>query len=159
MSRGIITALVAIGVAQFLKIPLKQRKTKEWKWETFFQSGGMPSSHSAGVASLATYIGLKIGGKTLDFALAVIFGLIVMYDAQGVRRNAGETAMKVNELEAKVEKLAGEQTGSYHERKERHLKEELGHQPEEVAAGALLGAVIGTVSYLFGKNKAFGLDK
>lgn len=152
MSRAVVTALVAIGLAQFLKIPLKQRKTKKWNWGTFFESGGMPSSHSAGVASLATYIGLKIGGKTLDFALAVIFGLIVMYDAQGVRRNAGETAMKVNELEAKVEDLAGESTGSYHERKVRQLKEELGHQPEEVAAGALLGVAVGAVSYLSGKN-------
>ncbi|ADU28758.1 divergent PAP2 family protein [Evansella cellulosilytica] len=153
MSRGIFTALLAIGLAQFLKIPIKQLKTKKWNWKTFFESGGMPSSHSAGVASLATYIGLRLGGRTLDFALSVIFGLIVMYDAQGIRRYAGETSMKVNELEAKVEKLAGESSGSFHEQKKRQLKEQLGHQPEEVVAGASLGVIVGSISYMLGKMK------
>ncbi|MFA9558512.1 divergent PAP2 family protein [Evansella sp. AB-rgal1] len=153
MSRGIVTSILAIVIAQFLKIPLKQLETKKWSWQTLFASGGMPSSHSAGVASLATYTGLRLGGRKLDFALAVIFGLIVMYDAQGIRRYAGETSMRVNELEAKVEQLAGESTGNYHERKERQLKEQLGHQPEEVAVGALLGVVVGTVSYLLNRGK------
>ncbi|MDQ0253510.1 acid phosphatase family membrane protein YuiD [Evansella vedderi] len=152
MSRGIVTSLIAIVIAQFLKIPLKQRETKKWAWETFFEAGGMPSSHSAGVASLATYTGLKLGIRTLDFALSVIFGLLVMYDAQGIRRHAGETAIKVNELEAKVEQLAGESTGSYHERKEKQLKEKLGHQPEEVFAGAILGVIVGGISHLLEKT-------
>lgn len=153
MSRGIVTALLAIVIAQFLKIPLKQRKTQKWNWGTFFESGGMPSSHSAGVASLATFIGLKLGVRTLDFALSVIFGLIVMYDAQGVRRNAGETAIKVNELEDKIEKLAGESTHAYHEKQEKNLKEEMGHQPEEVVAGALLGVIVGSIGYLLDRVK------
>ncbi|MBU9722982.1 MULTISPECIES: divergent PAP2 family protein [Bacillaceae] len=155
MSRGIITALFAIGLAQFLKIPLKQVKSKKRSWEAIFQSGGMPSSHSAGVASLATYTGLRLGMRKLDFALAVIFGLIVMYDAQGIRRYAGETSMKVNELEEKVERLAGESTGNYHDKKEKRLKEQLGHQPEEVAVGAILGIIIGTFSYLFSRRRKF----
>ncbi|MBU9712028.1 divergent PAP2 family protein [Evansella tamaricis] len=152
MSRGILTALFAIGLAQFLKIPIKQRKTKKWEWETFFESGGMPSSHSAGVASLATYTGLRLGPRTLDFALSVIFGLIVMYDAQGIRRYAGETSIRVNELEEKMEKLAGKQNGNYHDQMESQLKEALGHQPEEVAAGAFVGVVVGWVSHLIGSK-------
>ncbi|MGO4888042.1 divergent PAP2 family protein [Anaerobacillus sp. MEB173] len=153
MSRGVFTALLAIILAQFLKIPLKQRETKQWKWQTFFESGGMPSSHSAAVTSLATYIGLKLGVRSLDFALSVIFGLIVMYDAQGVRRYAGETSVRVNELDEKVEALAGENPGVYHEKKEKELKEKIGHQPEEVAGGALLGLTVGFMSYLFDRNK------
>lgn len=155
MSRGIFTALIAIVIAQLLKIPLKQKETNKWTWRTFFESGGMPSSHSAGVAALSTFVGLRIGVKTLDFALSVVFGLIVMYDAQGVRRHAGETSMKVNELEDKIEQLAGESTHAEHEQKEKQLKEELGHQPEEVVAGALLGIMVGAISHLLGGNKRY----
>lgn len=153
VNRGIFSALVAILIAQFLKIPLKQKKTKTWSWSNFFESGGMPSSHSAGVAALSTYTGLRIGVKSLDFAISVIYGLIVMYDAQGVRRNAGETSIKVNKLEDKIEQIAGEPTHSYHEHKEQELKEALGHQPIEVAVGALLGMFVGGVSYLMDQNK------
>ncbi|CUA80323.1 hypothetical protein GCM10022628_19860 [Anoxybacillus suryakundensis] len=56
MNRAIQTALCTIALAQFLKIPLTKRKTKKWDWSLFFETGGMPSSHSAGVASLATYV-------------------------------------------------------------------------------------------------------
>ncbi|WP_425623290.1 divergent PAP2 family protein [Brevibacillus borstelensis] len=59
----------------------------------------MPSSHSAAVSSLATYVGLTKGWNSTHFSLAALFGLIVMYDASGVRRHAGETAIVVNDLE------------------------------------------------------------
>ncbi len=119
MNKGIYTALLTIGLAQFLKIPIKKVKTGKWDWDTFFETGGMPSSHSAGVSSLATFVALKRGVPTIDFALSTIFGLIVMYDAQGIRRQSGELTIKVNELDEEVERLAGQKDHHYHDNKEK----------------------------------------
>ncbi|WP_096199603.1 divergent PAP2 family protein [Bacillus sp. FJAT-45350] len=152
MNKEMMTALATIGIAQFIKVPLRVRKTNKWDWRAFLESGSMPSSHSAGVTSLATYIAHKKGVPTVDFALAAVFGLIVMYDAQGIRRQAGELTMKVNEIDEQVEQLAGEDTGDYHEKEEKKLKEMLGHQPEEVLAGALLGLLTGTISYMINEK-------
>lgn len=148
MNQGIATALAAIGAAQVLKVPIKQMTTDEWDWSALFGTGGMPSSHSAGVTALATYVALKEGIRSVDFALAAVFGVIVMYDAMGIRRHAGETAVEVNELKEEVEKLAKEHPGVYHQKREKELKEMLGHLPSEVVGGSLLGIAIGTVSYL-----------
>jgi acid phosphatase family membrane protein YuiD len=147
MNQGIATALTAIGAAQALKVPIKQKITGEWDWSVLLQTGGMPSSHSAGVTALATYVAWKKGWRTVDFALSSIFGMIVMYDAMGIRRYAGETAMEVNDLKVEVEKLAKEHPGIYHKKREKELKEMLGHMPREVAAGSLLGLAVGTLSY------------
>lgn len=151
MNKPINTALFAITAAQFLKIPIKKLTDGKWDWRMFFETGGMPSSHSAGVSSLATYIALERGMKTIDFALASVFGLVVMYDAQGVRRQAGELTIKVNDLEEEVERLRGEEDHHYHDRKSAKLRERLGHQPIEVIGGALFGIAAGILSYkLFG---------
>ncbi|WP_070119300.1 divergent PAP2 family protein [Bacillus marinisedimentorum] len=153
MNKSIVTALAAIGLAQFIKVPIQRAKRGEWDWKTAFESGGMPSSHSAGVTSLATYIALKRGVPTIDFALSTVFGLIVMYDAQGIRRQTGEITLKVNELDEEVEKLQGEHNPVMHQIKEERLKEMLGHQPEEVLGGALFGMIIGATGYSLSKNK------
>lgn len=147
MNRPMKTAIATIGIAQFLKIPIQMKETGKWDWKTFFETGGMPSSHSAGVASLATYIALKRGVKTVDFALSSIFGMIVMYDAQGVRRQAGELTIKINEVEEEMERLAGQVDHHYHDRKTEKLKERLGHQPIEVLGGAILGVLSGIAAY------------
>lgn len=147
MNRAILTGLGSIVAAQALKLPLEYKKTGTWKWSTFVRTGGMPSSHSAGVASLATYIALKKGVKAIDFAISTLFGLIVMYDAMGIRRHAGEMAVELNELDERVEKLADQHPGVYHREKRAELKEELGHMPQEVVAGALFGIAAGAVGY------------
>ncbi|RXI97837.1 divergent PAP2 family protein [Anaerobacillus alkaliphilus] len=151
--RGIIAAIVSIGLAQFLKVPINGIITGKWDWRQLVGSGGMPSSHAAGVTSLATYVGLKLGSRSLDFALSVIFGLIVMYDAQGVRRHAGDTAIKVNELEKRIDQLSGQDNDSSHDNKTKELKESIGHQPEEVLGGALLGFFVGLVCFFNGNKK------
>ena len=153
MNREISTALVTIGLAQLLKVPLNANRG-QLNWKSVVQTGNMPSSHSAGVTSLATYIGLNKGFRSVDFALAVVFGLIVMYDAQGIRRQAGELTMKVNHLDEEVEKIAGHNPGPGHQQKDRKLKEMLGHQPEEVVAGALLGMLTGSMSYMLKPKKS-----
>ncbi|RFB16897.1 divergent PAP2 family protein [Bacillus sp. HNG] len=152
MNKGILTALLTIGLAQFLKIPIKKVKTNKWDWGTFFETGGMPSSHSAGVSSLATFIALKRGIPTIDFALSTVFGLIVMYDAQGIRRQSGELTIKVNELDEELERLAGQKDHHYHDQKEKKLKERLGHQPEEVIGGAIFGMITGTIAHFLTKK-------
>jgi acid phosphatase family membrane protein YuiD len=148
INRAIGTALSGIALAQVLKIPLLTMKTKRVDYRALIGTGGMPSSHSCGVTSLATYVGFEKGWDSKSFAIATMLGLIVMYDATGIRRHAGETAIQVNDLDVDVEELAGEHPGVYHIRREQKLKEKLGHQPIEVLAGALLGIGVGTVSYL-----------
>lgn len=152
MNKGVYFALASIFLAQGLKIPIHYLKKKEWRPEAFFETGGMPSSHSAGVSSLTTYIALKQGLPTVDFALSLIYGLIVMYDAQGIRRQTGELTLKVNSLDELLEKINKDETVSFKEKSPKRLKEMLGHQPEEVVGGALLGAAIGTIGHLLTKK-------
>ncbi|MBD0379255.1 divergent PAP2 family protein [Paenibacillus sedimenti] len=148
MNRALTTALIGIGTAQALKIPITYVKTKEWDWSQLIQTGGMPSSHSAGVSALAAYIALKRGLSAIDFAVSSVFGAVVMYDAMGIRRAAGEIAIEVNDLDEQVERLARQHPGLYHARRRKALKERLGHLPIEVLGGALLGVAVGAFSYL-----------
>ncbi|QED48366.1 divergent PAP2 family protein [Cytobacillus dafuensis] len=152
MNKGVYIALFSIGLAQALKIPIHLIKKKEFRPELFFQTGGMPSSHSAGVSSLTTFIALKHGIPTIDFALSLIYGLIVMYDAQGIRRQTGELTLKVNTLGELMEKIHKEESVEFKEKKPKKLKEMLGHQPAEVIGGALLGILTGTVGHCLTKK-------
>lgn len=147
MNRALSTALLGVGAGQLLKVPIQYLKTGTWDWANAVEPGGMPSSHSAGVASLATYTAMKKGIGSIEFAISAIYGLVVMYDAMGIRRHAGEIAMEVNELDQKVEALANEHPGVYHEKRQQMLEEKLGHMPVEVLGGTVLGALIGAVSY------------
>ncbi|WP_088105327.1 divergent PAP2 family protein [Halalkalibacter urbisdiaboli] len=152
MNRPMLTALITIGLAQSLKIPIKKATTGEWDSKMILETGGMPSSHSAGVTALATYIALERGVPSVDFALSTVFGLIVMYDAQGIRRQTGELTIKVNEMDSELEQITEEYD---HENSHRHavkLRERLGHQPQEVLGGALLGLLTGSLGYLLSKS-------
>lgn len=152
MNRGIYVALASIGIAQYLKIPIHYVKTKKWDNSLFFQTGGMPSSHSAGVSSLTTFIALRRGVPTIDFALSLVYGLIVMYDAQGIRRQAGELTLKVNDLGDLVDKIHKDQKLPFEEKQPKRLKEMLGHQPQEVLGGAVLGVFTGFLGHKYLKK-------
>jgi acid phosphatase family membrane protein YuiD len=147
-NRGLGTALIAVGAAQLLKLPIHYAKTGKWDARKIVGSGGMPSSHSSGVSALAVYTATKYGVKTPEFSIAAMLGIIVMYDAMNIRRHAGEIAIQVNDLDADVEKLAGHHPGMYHKRRRERLKESLGHQPREVVAGSVLGALFGLLGAL-----------
>jgi acid phosphatase family membrane protein YuiD len=95
----------------------------------------MPSSHSAFVSALATGVGLTDGWASTSFALALVFSLIVMYDAAGVRLAASKQATILNKM---MQEFFDERE-FHHER----LKELIGHTPVEVIVGALLGIFIG----------------
>lgn len=152
MNKGVYIALSSIGLAQAAKIPIHYIKTKEWRPELFYQTGGMPSSHSAGVSSLTTYVALSRGVPTIDFALSLVYGLIVMYDAQGVRRQAGRLTLKVNDLDELVDKINKEQPVKFVEKSPDKLKEMLGHEPEEVVGGAIFGIIAGAIGYALTKK-------
>jgi acid phosphatase family membrane protein YuiD len=147
VSKAILTGLGAIALAQALKVPAGFAQSGEWDWNAAAETGGMPSAHSAGVAALSTYLALRKGVSAIDFAISALFGMIVMYDAMGIRRHAGEMAAEINALDVEVERLRGEQPGEYHRKREHALRERLGHMPREVAAGALLGVAAGAAVY------------
>lgn len=105
-----------------------------------FGSGGMPSSHSATVTSLATAVGMTEGFSSTAFAVSLVLALVVMYDAAGVRRAAGQHAFRINAI---MEMLAERDS----ENRVNKLKEILGHTPAEVCAGAVVGVLIATVAY------------
>ncbi|MFC0559653.1 divergent PAP2 family protein [Halalkalibacter alkalisediminis] len=151
MNRPMITALATIGIAQSLKIPINKAQTGEWDPRLLFETGGMPSSHSAGVTALATYVALDRGVPSVDFALSTVFGLIVMYDAQGIRRQTGELTLKVNKMDEELQQLKGIHEQVTNREKSVKLRERLGHLPEEVVGGAMLGVLTGTLSYLMSR--------
>jgi acid phosphatase family membrane protein YuiD len=157
VNQAMLTGLASIAIAQGLKLPLNYMHTGSWERSSLTQTGGMPSSHSAGVASLATYVALKKGTSAFDFAISSLFGLIVMYDAMGIRRSAGEMAVELNNLDAQVEELANQHPGVYHQKRKEALKEPLGHMPREVFVGAVLGIILGTISYAIEPKKQMNI--
>ncbi|WP_231633355.1 divergent PAP2 family protein [Numidum massiliense] len=141
----LIAALLAIGAAQAIKVPLYYALQRRWEWRFLFSTGGMPSSHSAAVTALATAIGIADGIDSHLFALSVVFAIIVMYDATGVRRQAGMHAALLNQLVKEfnlmVQNLKTMKQRTPPENRTR-LKELLGHKPIEVFVGAWFGIFI-----------------
>ncbi|MEZ0396238.1 MAG: divergent PAP2 family protein [Anaerolineales bacterium] len=133
-NRVLWTALTAWFLAQAFKVPIDYFLNRKWNWAVAVQAGGMPSSHSALVVSTAHAIGLYHGFDTPVFALAVAIAMIVVYDAAGVRRQAGMQAEKINVIVGEL--LKG------HPISQQQLREVLGHTPLEVLGGILLGLVV-----------------
>ena len=142
-NQALISALIAWFLAQVLKPPVEYLRRGKWNWSYLISSGGMPSSHSALMVGATTGIGLHEGFDTSIFALAVAVTMVVLYDAAGVRRQAGIHAQKINVLIEEL--LAG------HPISEKQLLEVLGHTPMEVSGGALLGIVVGILYGLYVK--------
>lgn len=110
----------------------------------FTTTGGMPSSHSAGVMGLSTSVGLIRGFDSIEFAIALGYAFIVMYDAAGVRRAAGKQAACLNKIIMDLYKQDLVEAGG-------KLKELLGHTPLQVFVGAIFGiAYAYIVHYLLG---------
>ncbi len=144
-NQAILASLSSIIIAQVIKVPIFFVTKRKWDFSKMITTGGMPSSHSAAVSSLATVIGIRSGVQSQVFALAAIFAVIVMYDAAGIRRHAGEQAIAINNLEAKIgQYIERPATSNAHEFYQKKLKEMLGHRPIEVFVGCLFGIAIGT---------------
>lgn len=140
-SSVLITSIIAWFIAQLIKVITVLVKSKKLDFKRFIGSGGMPSSHTSFVVSLAAAIGIKNGFSSDIFAASTVMALVVMYDAAGVRRAAGQQARILNKLVREWEKNDFTQT-------EKKLKELLGHTPIEVFAGAILGIAIALIRHL-----------
>ncbi len=137
----LVTCLLSWFIAQLLKVIHTIIKSKKIDFRRFIGSGGMPSSHSSFVTALATAVGIEEGFIGSAFAIATVLALVVMYDAAGVRRAAGQQAKILNKIVEEWEQADFGQT-------DKRLKELLGHTPKEVFAGALLGIVLALLRHL-----------
>ncbi|WP_102264191.1 divergent PAP2 family protein [Mesobacillus jeotgali] len=138
-------SLAAIFFAQFVKVPIQYIATRKIDWSLLTSTGGMPSSHSAAVTALATGVALETGLNSAVFAVAAVFAIITMFDASGVRRQAGEQAIVLNQLVADFGRFAQEAKGWQNkpeQEKQKELKELLGHKPIEVFFGGLTGVIL-----------------
>ncbi len=136
----LVTAVISWAAAQIIKTLLNFFITKTFSAERLVGAGGMPSAHSAFVCSLAVATGRQCGVASPLFALAAAMAIVVMYDAMGVRRAAGEQAKTINILTDALETALGN-PGLVND----ELKEFLGHTPIEVIAGAILGITIALI--------------
>ena len=127
------------AIAQGIKVFLGVIREKRFNFKWFIGTGGMPSSHAAGATALATTCGLHAGFDSVAFALAVVFAIVTMFDAQGVRRSAGQQAAMLNQIlddiywKGKIEAD--------------RLFELIGHSPLQVIIGGLLGIILASVFY------------
>ena len=137
----LLTAILGWFVAQFIKVVLVLIKDKRFDVTRFIGSGGMPSSHSSFVMSLATAVGFESGWGSPLFAICAVLAFVVMYDASGVRRETGRQAEILNDI---IENFGKDDPDMFGKR----LKELIGHSPIEVFAGAVLGVLIGILLYL-----------
>lgn len=136
-NKYIIVPLVLWFFIQIFKVIWDLVTTKKFNFKRILGAGGMPSSHSAVVTSLAVLIGKSYGFGSSIFALALIFAFVVMYDAAGVRRAAGKQAQLLNKI-VNTPGLSGVQV-------QEKLVEVLGHTPIQVFVGALLGIIVGII--------------
>lgn len=134
-----LACFLAWFIAQLIKVILTFFFENKFDASRFVGSGGMPSSHSSFVISLATAVGLKRGYDSPEFALALVFALIVMYDAAGVRMAVGKQAKILNSI------IDDFQHHKKHPITEKRLKELIGHTPIEVLAGAILGIIVAQI--------------
>ena len=129
--------IIAAISAQMIKLAIDKIKGNFTLKSTFDTYGGMPSSHAAFVASLTTLIGFDYGIKSAVFAISVVFSIIILRDAMGLRRYVGDQASAINRL---VNKLPKEETKSF-----KHQIENVGHTPLEIIVGCLYGIILAII--------------
>ena len=131
-------SLLSCLIAQFFKIIFNFFSTGKIRFGIMFETGGMPSSHSALITGATSGLGFQLGFDSPIFALAIAISLIVMYDASGVRKSAGIQAAELNKLSKILDPKS-----------EVDLKETLGHTKLEVFVGSLLGPLITLLGIFF----------
>ncbi len=138
-NKVLIVTLSVWIIAQCIKVILGVINEKKFDFKWFIGTGGMPSSHAAGATALAVTSGIHLGFDSVTFALAAVFAMVTMFDAQGVRWATGQQAQILNKIlddiywRGKVES--------------QHLKELVGHTPTQVFVGSLLGLVMAIFLY------------
>lgn len=157
----LVAAMMAIFISQVTKIPAAYFMKRPTTATLMFSTGGMPSSHSAGVTALITAIIIEHGWNSSLTAISLTFGILVMFDSMGVRRQSGEHGIIINELISDLQLLSkhlskGVSAEMQEEIKEElqndhlHTREFLGHKPIEVLGGMFYGGLISlTIYFLF----------
>ena len=135
-------ALIAAAIAQILKVIYFLALHKKINFKIFTTTGGMPSSHSAGVIGLSMTVGYNCGMNSIPFAIALGYAFVVMYDAAGIRRSAGKIAATMNRV---MEEFYAHRPSAAGEK----LTELLGHTPLEVFMGAIVGIVVSYVIHFY----------
>ena len=131
---ALIVGISAVIIAQILKFFVHLVWKRQVDLRLFTTTGGMPSSHAAGVMGLSTTVGLICGWSSIEFSMALGYALVVMYDAAGVRRAAGKQAACLNRIIMDIYKQELKEAGG-------KLKELLGHTPLQVLVGAAFGVI------------------
>ena len=131
---ALIIGISAVIIAQILKFFVHLIWKRKVDLRLFTTTGGMPSSHAAGVMGLSSTVGLICGWSSIEFAMAFGYALVVMYDAAGVRRAAGKQAACLNRIIMDIYKQELKEAGG-------KLKELLGHTPLQVLVGATFGVL------------------
>lgn len=142
MNYYIVISIVAMFFAQFAKVFSKYFLRREWDFTAMFATGGMPSSHTALVTTLAVSLGLIEGFDSIYFAITFVFGMVIAHDSMGIRFEAGKHASVLNRIVDDINELL--QTKGAQEEK---LKDLLGHHPIEVIGGFLLGIIIALLGF------------
>lgn len=127
------------AIAQTIKVILGVIVERRFNFRWFIGTGGMPSSHAAGVTALATLCGLCVGFESVAFALASVFALVTMFDAQGVRRATGQQAEVLNKIAEDLYRHGNIPVN--------RLRELVGHTPFQVFVGALIGGFFAVFFY------------
>ncbi len=130
----LFAGLISWFFGGFLKVPMEYLINRKINWGLWFSSGGMPSTHSSLMVSVTISTGLNYGFDSAIFAVAFAISMIVVYDATGVRRQAGIHAQKINQIFEEL--LRGEPIEM------EQLKEVLGHTPAQVVGGVILGVIV-----------------
>lgn len=134
--------LLAAFTGQIIKFLLFTLQTRKINFKIFTTTGGMPSTHSAGVMGLSTMVGILDGFDSVSFAMSLGFSLVIMYDAAGLRRAAGKTAACLNRVMEEIYKHDLRAVGG-------KLKELLGHTPLEVFVGAMYGILFAYIFHMY----------
>ncbi len=133
----LVAAFTGFVVAQVLKIIFLLIVERRFDIHVAASTGGMPSSHTATVTALTTSIGMIHGAGSTFFAIALVFSIVVIYDAVGIRQAAGKHAELLNEMTLLINDLFE------HGFKHKDLKTLLGHTYPQVIAGILVGSLTG----------------
>ncbi len=134
-NRILMISFASSIIAQTIKLLIEYIRHGKINFRVLVETGGMPSSHAALVAALATGVGQTSGWASTEFAIATVFAIVVMYDAAGVRQAAGKQARILNQI---VDEMFQEHPSFNEDR----LKELLGHTPVQVVVGSALGILI-----------------
>ncbi len=137
----IISGLEAAFMAQVLKFIGYSLINKKIDFSVLTTTGRMPSSHTAGVTAVSTVVALITGLDSIEFAIALTFTLVVMYDAAGLRRSTGKIASCLNKIM--------EEIYTHGQAAPQRLKELLGHTPLEVFGGLVLGVALAFFNHYY----------